>query len=161
MQRLPISDSAHGWLTRLDERWLLADHALAGGWMAAQGELLLRYGIRILGKPHLAIVPDLVVADRGEMLVGEAAWQFIMERGHLFPRADVCGRMADGADEMLFLKQLDLALPVAVYAYADVEDVKALARLDAIIAQDATTFPARLLARLPRYRCLANWRAHG
>ncbi|MYD37230.1 MAG: hypothetical protein F4W97_00250, partial [Chloroflexi bacterium] len=94
MQRLPISDSAHGWLTRLDERWLLADHALAGGWLAAQGELLLRYGIRILGKPHLAIVPDLVVADGGEMLVGEAAMQLIMDRGNLFQSADKCVRMA-------------------------------------------------------------------
>lgn len=161
MQRLPISDSVRGWLTRLDDRWLLSDHALVGGSVAAQGELTVRYGIRILGKPQLTIVPDLVVADRGEMLIGEAAWRFIIERGHLFPRADVCGRFADGADEMLFLKQLDLALPFAVYAYDAAANVKPLARIDALIAHAASAFPGRLLEHLPHFRRLADWRADG
>ncbi|MCY4466419.1 MAG: hypothetical protein OXE46_12870 [Chloroflexi bacterium] len=159
MQRLPISDSVRGLLMRLDDCWLLADHALVGGRVAAQGELILRYGISILGKPQFTIVPDLVVADRGEMLIGEAAWQFIIERGHLFPRADVCGRFEDGADEMLFLKQLDLALPFAVYVYADAADVKPLARIDGLVARDASAFPERLLAHLPNYSRLADWRA--
>lgn len=159
MQRLPISDSIRGLLTRLDDSWLLADHALVGGRVAARGELIVRYGIRILGKPQFAIVPDLVVADRGEMLIGEAAWHFIIERGHLFPRADVCGRFEDGADETLFLKQLDLALPFAVYAYSETADVKPLARIDALIAHDASAFPERLLDQLPYYRRLADWRA--
>lgn len=161
MQRLPISDSAHGWLTRLDDSWLLADHVLSGGHVAAQGELTVRYGISILGKPQHRFLPDLVVADRGEMLIGEAAWQFIIERGHLFPRADVCGRFADGTDDMLFLKQLDLALPFAVYAYKTAADVKPLARIDALIAHDASAFPKRLLHHLPHFRRLADWRADG
>lgn len=160
MQRLPISDSIRGSLTRVGDCCLLADQALFGGeLLAAGGELIVRYGIRILGKPHLTIVPDLLVADRGEMLTGEAAWQFISERGHLFPRADVCGRFADGADEMLFLKQLDLALPFVVYAYGDAADTKPLARIDALIVRDASAFPRRLLKHLPHYSRLEDWRA--
>ncbi len=161
MQRLPISDKVRGLLTRLDDSWLLADHALDRGRVVAGGELIVRYGISILGKPQDRLVPDLVVADRGEMLVGESAWHFITERGHLFPRADVCGRLADGTDEMLFLKQLDLALPCAVYAYADSADCKPLARIDALIAHDASAFPKRLLEHLPQCSRLADWRADG
>ena len=161
MQRLPISDKVRGLLTRLNDSWVLADHALARGKVAAQGELIVRYGISILGKPQYRLVPDLVVADRGELLVGESAWHFITEHGHLFPRADVCGRMADGTDEMLFLKQLDLALPFAVYAYEDGADVKPLARIDALIAHDASAFPKRLLEHLPHYSRLRDWRADG
>ncbi len=161
MQRLPISDSVRGLLTRLGGNWLLADHALVGGKLVAAGELIVRYGIRILSKPQLTIVPDLVVADRGEMLIGEAAWHFIIKRGHLFPRADVCGRFEDGADETVFLKQLDLALPFAVYAYSEAADIKPLARLDALIAHDASAFPERLLDHLPQYSLLADWRADG
>ncbi len=156
MQRASISDCVQGWLTRLDDRWLLTDHTLARGRLAWQGEFIIRYGVRILGKPQLSLVPDLVVADRGEMLSGEAAWQFINQRGHLFPRADVCGRLADGTDEMLFLKQLDLALPFAVLAYVDAEADQALAQLDAMIARDASAFPERLIAQLPHFSRLAD-----
>ena len=161
MQRKPISDRVRGVITRLYDGRLLSDTALAGGEVIARGEHIIRYGIPLLGKPHLFIAPDLVVGDRGEMLIGETAWDFIMQRGHLFPRADVCGLGQDGADTMLFMRELDLALPCAVFVYASETDTKPLARLDALIASDTATFPTRLLEHIPRYDSLAAWRADG
>ena len=60
----------------------------------------MRFGIPYLGKSHLSIVPDLLVLDYGEMLVGDIAWEFLMKSSHLFPRSDVLGYRNDGADEM-------------------------------------------------------------
>ena len=159
MQRQPISDIVDGLVTRLPDGALLSDAPLGAGETLAQGEITVRYGIALLGKPHRCLVPDLVVADRGEILTGEAAWHFIMERGHLFPRADVLGYGGDGADEELFLKELDLALPFAVFAYRDAADTLPLARLDALITAEADSFPKRLLEHLPRYPQLSAWRA--
>ena len=161
MQRQPISDRVRGVITRLHDGCLLSDSALDGGEIIARGELVTRYAIPLLGKPHLHIVPDLVVGDRGEMLRGETAWDFIKRRGHLFPRADVCGQGQDGADTMLFMRELDLALACAVFVYASETDTKPLARLDALIAADAATFPKRLLDCLPRFDSLDAWRADG
>ena len=161
MQRQAVSDSARGVITRLDSSCLLSADALSSGEIIARGELEIRYGIPLLGKPHLHIVPDLVVGDRGEMLTGDTAWNFIMERGHLFPRADVCGLGQDGADAMLFMRELDLALPCAVFAYRDLADTQPLARLDLLIATDTATFPKRLLDYLRRFDSLDAWRADG
>ena len=159
MQRQPISDSVRGFVTRLPEGALLTGAPLDEGETLARGEIHIRYGITLLGKPQLCLVPDLVVADRGEMLTGEAAWHFIMQRGHLFPRADVLGHDGNGEDRELFLKELDLALPFVVLAYREAADSAPFARIDALIAGDAGTFPKRLLAHLPRYENLAVWRA--
>ncbi len=161
MERQAIADIVHGVVTRLHHGALLSQDMLGEGEILARGEFTIRYGITLLGKPHLVIVPDLVVADRGEMLTGETAWQFIRERGHLFPRADVLGHRGDGADAAHFLKELDLAHPFAVFAYREAADIVPLARLDALIVSDASNFPKRMLEHLPCYAQLAAWRADG
>lgn len=159
-ERLPISDRVSAVVTRIDGRSLLSSASLDAGDELAQGVLIIRYGITYLGKPQLSIVPDLVVADYGEMLVGESMWQFLMQRAHLYPRADACGLDRDGQEEMVTLKQLDFDYPYDVFVYRKDSDRKPLTRLSALIASDPARFPQRLLAHLPRFASVDAWRAH-
>lgn len=159
--RQPIAEQVAGVVTRIGDGALLSSRKLSAGEEVAQGDLILRYGITYLGKPQLSIVPDLVVADYGELLQGEAAWEFLMERGHLYPRADVCGRRSDGQDDMVAVKQLDLDYPCDVFVYSDIMESKPLARVSALIAADRAKFPGRLVRHVAVYASLDQWRANG
>lgn len=121
----------------------------------------MRCAVEYLGKPHLAIVPGLVALDYGDILTGEAAWDFLLRRSNLHPRADVIGYRTDGADDMTLVKLLDLARPIQVWVYPDAAAVKPLARALALIAgPDAVdTVSPRLLAYLPRFASLTDWQA--
>ncbi len=159
--REPIAERVAGVITRFGDIALLSSRKLPEGEEIAQGDFVARYGITYLGKPQFSIVPDLVVADYGELLHGEAAWRFLMEKGHLYPRADVCGRRNDGQEDMLAVKQLDFDYPYDVFIYGGVADREPLARLSALIAADRAKFPERLVKHLPTFPSLENWRAHG
>ena len=142
--RQPIAERVEGVVTRLGESTLLSSRKLPIGDELARGDLVVRYGITYLGKPQLSVVPDLVVADYGAMLQGEEAWTFLMDQGHLYPRADVCGMRNDGQQDMVVLKRLDFEYPYDVFVYQDIADNLPLARLTAIIAADRAKFPERL-----------------
>lgn len=159
-QRLSVAERVRAIVTCLGDFALLSADELATGEVVAQGDLIIRYGITYLGKPHLSIVPDLVVADYGELLNGEEAWDFLMQSGHLYPRADVCGRRNDGLDDMPVIKQLDLDHAYDVFVYQQAADRRPFAQLSALIAEDRAVFPARLRQHLPGYDSLRDWRAH-
>ncbi len=159
--RQPIAECLAGVVSRVDDMALLSSSGLPEGEEIARGDLIGRYGITYLGKPHLSIVPDLVVADYGELIYGEAAWHFLMTLGHLYPRADVCGLRNDGQDEMLVLKQLDFDYPYDVFVYKETTDRQPIARLTGLIAVDLTNFPGRLVKHLPTFASLDAWRTHG
>ncbi len=161
MQRQPIADQLLGVVTEVDGRTLLSPAELADGVAIFRGELTIRYGITYLGKPHMSIVPDLVVADYGELLIGEAAWEFLMKSAHLYPRADVCGFRNDGADDMIVVKQLDFDYPYDVFVYRRLEDEQPFAPLSALIDADLASFPKRLRRHLPRYDSVSSWRRNG
>ncbi|MYD11395.1 MAG: hypothetical protein F4X02_15295 [Chloroflexi bacterium] len=160
-ERKPISDRLSALVTRLDDKALLSPASLGAGEVLARGDLILRYGVTFLGKPQLSIVPDLVVADYGELLVGEAMWQFLMKSAHRYPRADAFGLNRDGGEEMVALKQLDFDYPYDVFVYRQARDRKPLAKLSALIASKKAQYPHRLLAHLPRFDSVDAWRAHG
>lgn len=160
-ERQPISERVSAVVTRIDDSALLSASSLGAGDILAQDDLILRYGITYLGKPQLSIVPDLVVADYGEILVGESMWQFMMKSAHLYPRADACGLSEDGVEEMVALKQLDFDYPYNVFVYRKDSDSTPLTRLAALIASEQTLFPQRLLDHLPRFDSLNAWRARG
>ena len=158
VQQLPISERVAGVATVVDGQALLSPAELPGGAAIARGELLVRYGITFMGKPHLSIVPHLVVADYGALLNGEEAWAFLMKKAHLYPRADVCGFLNDGKDDMVALKQLDFDYPFDVFVYRQPQDELPLAKLSALIAADPALYPERLRQYLPRYASLNAWR---
>ena len=161
LDRQPIAERLEGVVTRLDESILLSSRKLPTGEELAQGDLVIRYGVTYLGKPQLSVVPDFVVADYGAMLYGEEAWTFLMDRGHLYPRADVCGMRNDGQQDMVALKQLDFDYPYDVFVYRDIADRLPLARLSALIVADRAKFPERLTKHLPTFPSLEHWRADG
>lgn len=159
--RQPIAERATGVVTRVGGVALLSSRKLPAGRDILTGDLVLRYGITYLGKPQLSIVPDLVIADYGELLHGENAWQFLMEKSHLYPRADLCGWRSDGEEDMPALKQLDFDHQYDVFVYGDEADRQPLAQLSALIAADRAKFPARLCQHLPIFANFEQWRAHG
>jgi len=156
-ERQPMTERVVGALTRLDGHVLLSPTPLPAGELLAQGPLILRYGIAYLGKAQLCLVPDLIVADYGALLTGDEAWEFLMRRGHLFPRADVFGWRSDDDEDMARLKQLDLDHPYAVFAYRREEDARPFAEVSALIAAGPEAFPPRLQKQLPAYANLRDW----
>ena len=118
--------------------------------MIARG-VVLRYGARLLGKPFLSIVPGLIALERGEMMTGETAWDFLLKRSQLFPRAEVYGYTNEGKDEMKTVKWFDLALPPMVLAYADASATVPLAEVSAL-GGNTDDFPARAVEYLTRFQ---------
>lgn len=157
MQRQPIADQLTGVVTEVDGQALLSSVELSDGAAIAHGELTIRYGITYFGKPQVSIVPDLVVADYGELLIGEAAWEFLMTSAHLYPRADVCGLRNDGVDDMVAVKQLDIDYPNDVFVYRQLEDEQPFAALSALIDADSASYPERLLRHLPQFDSVTAW----
>jgi hypothetical protein len=157
--REPIGDAFKGIISRFDKQTILSTTPLASADMIAEGDFVIRYGITYLGKPQYSIVPDLVVVDYGDMIVGEDAWEFLTKQSNLYPRSDVLGYRNDGRDEMLVVKQLDLAIPFDVLAYETETDRTPIATLSAIIASENDAYPEKLLKYLPRYDTLADWQA--
>lgn len=158
-ERAPIGDVINGAVIKVGETHLLTTDTLPAGERIAAGELMVRYAVPYLGKPHLAIVPGLVALDYGDMLTGAEAWDFLHKRSNLHPRADVVGYRNDGADEMIAVKWLDLVQPVMVLAYTDAQAAQPIAQLSALIAADTAQIAPRLLEYLPHYPTLAEWQA--
>jgi hypothetical protein len=123
-----------------------------------EGEFIVRYGVRYLGKPHLSIVPGLLATDTGEIMTGENAWDFLLNRSNLFPRADVQGYRNDGEDDMVFVKELDLMQPIQLLVYNTAEATKPLAQVAAVISQQPDNLPERLHKHADVYPSITEWR---
>ena len=157
--REPIADLITGVISQFDNFYILSAKPLVSAVEVASGDFYIRYGITYLGKPQYSIVPDLVVVDYGDMIVGEEAWEFLTKQSNLYPRSDVLGYRNDGRDEMLVVKQLDLAIPFDVLAYETESDRTPIAKLSALIASENDAYPEKLQKYLPRYDTLADWQA--
>ena len=156
-ERQPIADTFTGVVLRVDQTHLLAQTPQSGTEVVASGDLVVRYGVQYLDKPHLAIVPGLVALDYGEIITGEEAWGFLLYRSNLHPRADVVGYRNDGSDEMVVVKLLDPVAPVHMLIYSDTKAVQPIARVSALIADDTANIAPRLLEYLPRFESLEAW----
>ncbi|PJF28215.1 MAG: hypothetical protein CUN53_01170 [Phototrophicales bacterium] len=157
-ERLPVSDPFHGFAIVADGAQLLATEKQHDSETLLAGTLIIRYGIRYLGKPHLSIVPGLVALDYGDILNGEPAWEFLLRRSNLHPRAEVFGFRSDGRDEMIVVKNLDLALPPEVLAFTTENDTIPAARPVALIGSNVSAVPPRIRKYLPHSETLTSWR---
>lgn len=161
-ERNPIGDVFTGYLIRLDGVHLLAtdsieiDPAIN---MIRQGSFIVRYGVRFLGKPHLSIVPAILALDYGEMLTGEDAWHFLLNKSNLYPRSEVFGHRNDGTDDMMQIKWLDVMDAFEVLVYNDDRVTMPLASVQALIAPDELNIPTHMNDYLPRYTSIENWKA--
>jgi hypothetical protein len=160
-ERQPIGDPVTAAVIRVNAAEVLAAVAASDVEVVFQDAMVVRYGVRYLGKPHLSIVPGLIALDYGEMLTGEDAWEFLTRRSNLYPRAEVFGYRNDGRDEIITVKNLDLALPFEVLVYENSTATVPVARPVALIADETEreVFPPRLLEYLPRYPSVAAWLA--
>ena len=157
--RDPMREVFDGSLLKVEDQDLLALEPQPGTGTVINGPLIVRYAVRFLDRPHLSIVPGLVVLDYGETLTGEEAWIFLTERSNLHPRADVLGYRNDGEEEMIVVKKLDLALPIEVLVYSEEDAITPVAGATALIAPESASIPKWLLEYLPRYNTIADWQS--
>jgi hypothetical protein len=158
-ERAPIGDAVRGLVIRSGGGCVLAADPVMAGEIIASGEHIVRYAVPYLGRPQYAIVPGLIALDYGDILTGEEAWEFLLRRSNLHPRADVIGYRSDGEDDMIAVKWLDVAQPVVVLIYDSPQATIPIARLAALISRDTTGFPPRLLEYLPHYPTITDWQA--
>jgi hypothetical protein len=158
--RQPYGETFTGVIFAVGDASLIAPVPLPDVSPTHSGSFVLRYAVEYLGKPQYSIVPGLIALDSGEMMVGEEAWNFLLHRSNLYPRADVLGYRNDGEDEMIPIKRLDLVPPIHVLAYADEQVTLPLARIAAVIASDEVPLPPWLARYARRYPTLADYQAH-
>lgn len=158
--RRPVCDRFDGRLLQADGIALLSTLNHSAEELLMPGPLRLRYGIVCLETPQRCIVPELVVMEYGELLTGEAAWDFLLHHSNLHPRAEAHGRRDDGMEDQLRVSRLDLAQPprVLVWPWAAAGDALPVANPLAIIADEPDLLPDRLRQFLPVYASLTAWR---
>lgn len=157
--REPLGDPIDALLTRVDNTHLLSKSALPQGEIVHDGTLLVRYGVTLLGKPQLSVVPGLLALDTGVFMTGEEMWHFLLNKSNLYPRADVLGYRENGEDDMVVLKALDLLHPFHILVYPDADATQPLALVDAVIAPDADQLPERLREYATIYATFDDWKA--
>lgn len=155
--RQPIGDSLTGTVARHGAQHYFITGSPESGDIVASGTFTIRYAVRYLGKPHMAIVPGLLALDYGEMLTGDEAWQFLLKRSNLYPRADVVGYRHDGVDDMVPVKQLDLMQPVMLLAYQTEDDTQPLAEIVAVITQQPDELPPNIQEHAQIYPTEQAW----
>lgn len=116
----------------------------------------LRPGYHLITEPDY-VLPNEVIDDIGQRWTAPFCYQWMEERGDLFPRADVIGQRAStGAAQSVFMKELDL-VQIAVFAgplraRADALPVRVDLAIEALAVPDnyaltPTTFPIEVLDR--------------
>ena len=160
LPRQTVEDPFHGHVLRLAGVTLLSTLGDSAVETLASGPLLLRYGLVCLETPQHCLVPELVVMEYGELLSGEAAWDFLLHHSNLHPRAEVLGLRDDGEEDQLRVSRLDLAQTprVLVWPAESAGDATPMARPRAVIAEEPDSLPGRLRQFLPLYPSLADWR---
>lgn len=158
--RLPVSDLFAGRLITQGTTHLLSTSAIPNTQEIASGDFVVRYGVRLLEKHHMSIVPGLLALDYGEMLTGEHAWNFLLKRSNLHPRADVLGFRNDGEDDMITVKLLDLAAPFDVLLYETDASTLPIAHVTALIASQeiVSQIAKRIRDYLPTHTTIEAWR---
>ncbi len=114
------------------------------------GSLVVRYALPLVEPPTEAIIPGLFAAEKGGMLVGREAWDYIQRQFQLHPRADIVGLRLNGTRAQVFLRELDLGAPVRVLAYSTPESTTPAAEVRALlIGANAPPVPDLLAKYLP------------
>ncbi len=114
------------------------------------GSLIVRYALPMLEPASDAVIPGLFAAEKGGMLVGREAWDYIQRQFQMHPRADVVGLGLDGQQAQVFLRELDFGVPVRVLVYDSAEATIPVAEVKAlVIGQDAPVLPELLAKYLP------------
>ncbi len=115
-----------------------------------KGSLTIRYGLAFLMPSTDALVPGLFAAEKGGMLVGREAWDYIQQHFQMHPRADILGLRMNGQPAQVFLRELDFGVPVRVLVYDGPAAATPTAAADALVIGDnAPALPDLLATHLP------------
>ena len=126
--------------------------ALSSDQPILHGALVIRYAIPFQQPPTEAIVPGLFAAEKGGMLVGREAWDYIQAHFQMHPRADVVGLRPNGAQAQVFLRELDFGAPVRVLVYESSAATIPRAEVTALVIGDsAPPLPDLLAQYLPAH----------
>lgn len=108
------------------------------------GSLIVRYALPLLDPPTDAVIPGLIAGERGGILVGQEAWDYIQKHFQVHPRADVVGIHIDGSPAQHFLREVDLGAAVRVLIYDSETASVAAAEVTALVANENESLPKLL-----------------
>ena len=138
-----------------------AERLALGGFSPA----VIRYAFPLYGT-QAPLFPLMAADDRGGIYHGFNAFDWIAERGLLFPRSEVMGLRANGSEIQCFLKELDLGVSALAFVTDSVKETAfpgvPLAAAVEIVSQSdrAITpggdFPIRLATIVPTFQLHAN-----
>jgi hypothetical protein len=111
------------------------------------GLLMVRYALPLLEPASEAVIPGLFAAEKGGMLVGREAWDYIQRQFQLHPRADVIGLGIDGSPKEVFLRQIDFGAPVRVLVYNRLDATTPVAEVETLVIGKASPELPELLSK--------------
>ena len=93
----------------------------------------LRYAFRYLYEAN-SLFPQFAYDDHRREYHGMATLKFLLDKGTSFPRGDVVGmRLSDRQCDELFIKQLDIAGGLEVYAFDSMMVSSPLGRIETVV----------------------------
>jgi hypothetical protein len=134
------------------------------GALLHRGGIVVRYATAFFFEPDSFYI-QRIVDDFGRDFRDQEAIDFAYKKGDAFPRAAVMGeRASTGAQEQIFLKQLDLARHLIPVAYANETEEVPIGQIEAalwiddeasgLLRMDADdeSLPEGLIEAIPAYR---------
>jgi hypothetical protein len=82
--------------------------------------LILRFAF-VLHGTEAAIFPAELLDDWGNSIQGRALYEWVLEFGDQFPRAEIFGFDSNGNEMQCFLRDLEVMEPLRCYAYSNKE----------------------------------------
>ncbi|MEO0563131.1 MAG: hypothetical protein AAF125_13565 [Chloroflexota bacterium] len=159
--RDPVGDLFDGVLLRYATATILARAFLPGTELIAEGRFTVRYGLRYTEKPGVSIVPGLLALDYGAMMTGEEMWDFLLARYGQYPRSEVFGFTNAGKDDMVVLKRLDFAAPLAVLVFGEDVATVPIGEATVLVTDAPGDLPGRLREAVPVFPSIDAWMEAG
>lgn len=148
-----IGETLEGAVYDVSGRMILLLGAPPAAWTGRSpllhGSLTVRYALPLVTPPSDAVIPGLFAAEKGGILVGREAWDYIQEHFQIHPRADVIGKRPDGSDIQVFLREVDLGRDVRVFVFTSPEAAQPACEVTGLVV--GTGAPAPTPALLSKY----------
>jgi hypothetical protein len=114
------------------------------------GNIVLRYGLTTLIPVGDVLIPGLLAAEKGGMLTGREAWDFLQRQFQMHPRADVVGVGLMGQPVQKLVREIDFGIPVRVFAYGSYDQAIPSAELNGMVVMDDANMPTLAAQYLPQ-----------
>lgn len=139
-----VQHTVQGTLWRTDSGVILVlgePSKVFSGEALCSGVLTVRYGIPFLGPSQFAVIPSLLVSERGRTLKGWQAWDFMHEHYQIYARSEIFGLRSDGEAVQVFLRGLDFGAKSRVFVYASPQEYVPIARPASLLVAAGAVVP--------------------